>query len=71
MGVAPAMYVRHTAWMPALSLSCSQVDRLVALARMRQSGAFLSTSEALILQLVRDAAHPQFKEVMGPLGFCD
>lgn len=54
-----------------LSLSCSQVDRLVAMARMRQSGAFLSTSEALILQLVRDAAHPQFKEVKGPLGFCD
>ncbi|CAH7406106.1 isochorismatase domain-containing protein 2A [Phodopus roborovskii] len=43
--------------------SRSQVDRLVALARMRQSGAFLSTSEALILQLVRDAAHPQFKEI--------
>ncbi|XP_057618151.1 isochorismatase domain-containing protein 2A [Chionomys nivalis] len=43
--------------------SRSQVDRLVALARMRQSGAFLSTSETLILQLVRDAAHPQFKEI--------
>ncbi|XP_032244789.1 isochorismatase domain-containing protein 2 [Phoca vitulina] len=43
--------------------SRSQVDRLVALARMRQSGAFLSTSEGLILQLVRDAAHPQFKEI--------
>ncbi|XP_029426055.1 isochorismatase domain-containing protein 2A isoform X2 [Nannospalax galili] len=43
--------------------SRSQVDRLVALARMRQSGAFLSTSESLILQLVRDAAHPQFKEI--------
>ncbi|KAF6077829.1 isochorismatase domain containing 2 [Phyllostomus discolor] len=44
--------------------SRSQVDRLVALARMRQSGAFLSTSEGLILQLVGDAAHPQFKEVL-------
>ncbi|XP_031241041.1 isochorismatase domain-containing protein 2A isoform X1 [Mastomys coucha] len=43
--------------------SRSQVDRLVALTRMRQSGAFLSTSESLILQLVRDAAHPQFKEI--------
>ncbi|KAL1768981.1 isochorismatase domain-containing protein 2A [Sigmodon hispidus] len=43
--------------------SRSQVDRLVALGRMRQSGAFLSTSESLILQLVRDAAHPQFKEI--------
>ncbi|XP_069313315.1 isochorismatase domain-containing protein 2 isoform X4 [Eulemur rufifrons] len=44
--------------------SRSQVDRLVALARLRQSGAFLSTSEGLILQLVGDAAHPQFKEIM-------
>ncbi|XP_064236861.1 isochorismatase domain-containing protein 2 isoform X2 [Aotus nancymaae] len=43
--------------------SRSQVDRLVALARMRQSGAFLSTSEGLILQLVGDAANPQFKEI--------
>lgn len=43
--------------------SRSQVDRLVALARMRQSGAFLSTSEGLILQLVGDAAHPQFKQI--------
>lgn len=39
----------------------------MALARMRQSGAFLSTSEGLILQLVGDAAHPQFKEVLAPL----
>lgn len=36
----------------------------MALARMRQSGVFLSTSEGLILQLVGDAAHPQFKEVL-------
>ncbi|XP_012890030.1 PREDICTED: isochorismatase domain-containing protein 2, mitochondrial isoform X2 [Dipodomys ordii] len=43
--------------------SRSQVDRLVALARMRQSGVFLSTSEGLILQLVRDAANPHFKEI--------
>ncbi|KAK2508648.1 hypothetical protein MC885_009102 [Smutsia gigantea] len=34
-----------------------QVDRLVALARMRQSGAFLSTSEGLILQLVDPEDH--------------
>ncbi|XP_036894024.1 isochorismatase domain-containing protein 2 [Sturnira hondurensis] len=43
--------------------SRSQVDRLVALARMRQSGAFLSTSEGLIMQLMGDAVHPQFKEI--------
>uniref|UniRef100_A0A8C8Z4C0 Isochorismatase domain containing 2 n=1 Tax=Prolemur simus TaxID=1328070 RepID=A0A8C8Z4C0_PROSS len=44
--------------------SRSQVDRLVALARLRQSGVFLSTSEGLILQLVQDATHPHFKEIM-------
>ncbi|KAM4704081.1 isochorismatase domain-containing protein 2 isoform 1-T2 [Rhinophrynus dorsalis] len=43
--------------------SRSQVDRLVALSRMRQSGAFLTTSEGVILQLLRDAAHPKFREV--------
>ncbi|MEE6483202.1 hypothetical protein FKM82_013466 [Ascaphus truei] len=43
--------------------SRSQVDRLIALSRMRQSGAFLTTSEGVILQLLRDAAHPKFKEV--------
>ncbi|XP_053118026.1 isochorismatase domain-containing protein 2 isoform X3 [Hemicordylus capensis] len=43
--------------------SRSQVDRIVALSRLRQSGAFLTTSEGLILQLVRDAAHPCFREI--------
>uniref|UniRef100_A0A8D0DGW8 Isochorismatase domain containing 2 n=1 Tax=Salvator merianae TaxID=96440 RepID=A0A8D0DGW8_SALMN len=43
--------------------SRSQVDRMVALSRLRQSGAFLTTSEGLILQLVRDAAHPRFREI--------
>ncbi|XP_032750396.1 isochorismatase domain-containing protein 2 [Rattus rattus] len=43
--------------------SQSEMNRLVALARMQQSGVFLSTSEALTLQLTKDAAHPQFKEI--------
>ncbi|XP_067836649.1 isochorismatase domain-containing protein 2 [Heptranchias perlo] len=43
--------------------SRSQVDRLMALSRMKQSGAFLTTSEGTILQLLRDATHPKFKEV--------
>ncbi|XP_074076129.1 isochorismatase domain-containing protein 2 [Macrotis lagotis] len=43
--------------------SRSQVDRLLALSRMRQSGVFLTTSECLILQLLADFAHPRFKEV--------
>ncbi|XP_038195820.1 isochorismatase domain-containing protein 2 [Arvicola amphibius] len=43
--------------------SQSEINRLVSLDRMRQSGVFLSTSEALILQLVKDSTHPRFKEI--------
>ncbi|CAO2627239.1 Isochorismatase domain-containing protein 2 [Lemmus lemmus] len=43
--------------------SQSELNRLVSLDRMRQSGVFLSTSEALILQLLKDTTHPRFKEV--------
>ncbi|XP_052025894.1 isochorismatase domain-containing protein 2B [Apodemus sylvaticus] len=43
--------------------SQSEMNRLVALTRMQQSGVFLSTSDVLILQLVRDGAHPQFKQI--------
>ncbi|KAM4014979.1 isochorismatase domain-containing protein 2 isoform 2-T5 [Anomaloglossus baeobatrachus] len=43
--------------------SRSQVDRFVALSRVKQSGAFLTTSEGVILQLLQDSAHPKFKEV--------
>ncbi|XP_057614277.1 isochorismatase domain-containing protein 2 [Chionomys nivalis] len=43
--------------------SQSEMNRLVSLDRMRQSGVFLSTSEALILQLVKDSTHPRFKEI--------
>ncbi|XP_062890764.1 isochorismatase domain-containing protein 2 isoform X1 [Mobula hypostoma] len=43
--------------------SRSQVDRLLALSRMRQSGAFITTSEAALLQLLSGAKHPKFREV--------
>lgn len=43
--------------------SRSEMNQLVALNRMQQSGVFLSTSEVLSLQLMKDAAHPQFKEI--------
>ncbi|KAM3614460.1 uncharacterized protein V6R79_014786 [Siganus canaliculatus] len=43
--------------------SRSQTDRLFALSRLKQSGAFLTTTEAVLLQLVPDAKHPNFKEV--------
>lgn len=49
----------------------SQVDRIMAFSRLRQSGAFLTTSEGLILQLVRDAAHPSFREVINYVAFLE
>lgn len=41
----------------------SQTDRLFALSRLKQSGAYLTTTEAVMLQLVQGAKHPNFKEV--------
>ncbi|XP_066539092.1 isochorismatase domain-containing protein 2 isoform X2 [Hoplias malabaricus] len=43
--------------------SRSQADRLFALSRLKQSGAFLNTTEGVILQLLQDASHPNFKQV--------
>ncbi|XP_060937512.1 isochorismatase domain-containing protein 2 [Limanda limanda] len=43
--------------------SRSQTDRLFALSRLKQSGAYLTTTEAVLLQLVQDAKHPKFKEI--------
>ncbi|XP_062848609.1 isochorismatase domain-containing protein 2 isoform X2 [Trichomycterus rosablanca] len=43
--------------------SRSQTDRLFALSRLKQSGAFLTTTEGVLLQLVQDAKHPSFKEI--------
>ncbi|NXR18100.1 ISC2A protein, partial [Cinclus mexicanus] len=44
--------------------SRSQVERALALARMRQAGAHLSTCESLLLLLLRDAAHPKFRQIL-------
>jgi isochorismate hydrolase len=46
--------------------ACSSMklhDREVALERMRQSGAFLTTAQSLIFQLMKSADHPKFKTV--------
>jgi nicotinamidase-related amidase len=43
--------------------SRNPLDREVALRRMERSGAILTTSEAAAFELLRDAAHPKFKEV--------
>jgi len=41
--------------------SRSQTDRMVALGRMRSSGAFLTTTEAVVLGLAGGSGHPAFK----------
>ncbi|XP_076452422.1 isochorismatase domain-containing protein 1-like [Babylonia areolata] len=43
--------------------SRSQMDRMFALERFRHMGATVTTSEAVLLQLVADKDHPKFKEV--------
>ena len=43
--------------------SRTQTDRHFALERMRAIGAFVNTTESVILSLVGDAKHPKFKEV--------
>lgn len=48
----------------------SQTDRLFALSRLKQSGAYLTTTEAVLLQLVQDAKHPNFKEVLTTPALC-
>lgn len=41
--------------------SCNQFEVPIALDRMRQEGAIITTSESLAFQLVGSASHPQFK----------
>jgi isochorismate hydrolase len=43
--------------------SRSLVDRKYAFKRMKQSGAYLTTSESIMFQLCKDAAHPKFKHI--------
>ena len=48
----------------ATSSRC-QMDRIFAFERFRHSGAIVTTSEGIILQMVGDKEHPKFKEVQG------
>uniref|UniRef100_A0A8C2BND6 Isochorismatase domain containing 2 n=1 Tax=Cyprinus carpio TaxID=7962 RepID=A0A8C2BND6_CYPCA len=43
--------------------SRSHTDHLFALPRLKQNGAFLTTTEGVLLQLVQDAKHPNCKEI--------
>ncbi|XP_045171568.2 isochorismatase domain-containing protein 1-like [Mercenaria mercenaria] len=45
--------------------SRSQMDRQFAYERFRAMGATVTTSEAILLQLVGDKNHPKFKEIQG------
>jgi hypothetical protein len=38
-------------------------DRHVALNRLKEAGAILTTSESIVFDLMRDAVHPNFKQV--------
>uniref|UniRef100_A0A0B6YC41 Isochorismatase-like domain-containing protein n=1 Tax=Arion vulgaris TaxID=1028688 RepID=A0A0B6YC41_9EUPU len=43
--------------------SRSLVDRMYAFQRMKDAGAQLTTSESIILGLLRDASHPKFRQI--------
>ena len=43
--------------------SRAMTERLMAFERMKQCGAFLTTSEAMFFQLLRDAKHPKFRDI--------
>jgi isochorismate hydrolase len=40
-------------------------DRTVALNRLRDAGAILTTTESIIFDLMRDAKNPQFRTISG------
>lgn len=54
---------------PYLPLDCPyrSHDRAVALRRMRDAGAVLTTAESALFDLLRDSQHPNFKAVSGLL----
>jgi len=45
------------------SSSRAMVDRMFAFERIRQSGGFITTSEAILFMLLKDAKHPKFREI--------
>eukprot|EP00111_Clytia_hemisphaerica_P016187 TCONS_00047906-protein len=43
--------------------SRTMTERLMALERMKQSGAFITTSESILFMLLKDAKHERFREI--------
>ena len=39
------------------------VDRMYGIERLRQSGAFITTSECVLLALMGGSKHPQFRSI--------
>ncbi|KAJ3006054.1 UNVERIFIED_CONTAM: Isochorismatase domain-containing protein 1 [Siphonaria sp. JEL0065] len=47
--------------------SINQGEICIALDRLKQAGAFVSTSESVLFQIMQDASHPGFKQIQGLL----
>ena len=45
--------------------SRSLVDRAFGIERMKKSGAFVTTCESVLFELLSDSKHPSFKQVQG------
>jgi len=43
--------------------SSQQFERFIAFNRLRNSGAFLTSTESVLFQILGDATHPQFKDI--------
>jgi len=43
--------------------SRSPLDRSTALERMKAAGVFLTTTESVLLEIMRDSKHPKFREI--------
>ena len=39
------------------------VNRAIALERMKTSGAFITTCESVLFEILKDSKHPSFKQV--------
>lgn len=43
--------------------SCNKSDRIIAIDALRQAGAFITSTESVLFELMRDSKHPKFKEL--------
>jgi len=52
----------YTVYIPADGISsCNKTEVPIAIARLREAGAIITTSESIAFQLVQDSARPEFK----------